>query len=123
MSHARESDPPWVIQHSLQSHLQDLKSKESANLERLARAREKELQRRRDASLIGFGGRVKRQRIQGPEESTARKAASTGHKGNSEVAADDDDQFLPTDIGSSRGSRVDQGDDNVSDEVKALLRQ
>ncbi|KAJ9115084.1 hypothetical protein QFC22_005412 [Naganishia vaughanmartiniae] len=117
-------DPPWVIEHSLQSHLQDLKAKEFAHLERLARAREKEIQRRRDAKLIGFGGRTKRQRILGPEHtSSASATANVGHKANPSTTTDDDDQFLPSDIGSSHGSRADQEDDNVSDEVKALLQQ
>ncbi|KAJ9095611.1 hypothetical protein QFC21_005482 [Naganishia friedmannii] len=123
LKEAGNDDPPWVIQHSLQAHLQDLKSKESTNLERLAKAREKELERRRNAKLIGFGGRTKRQRIQGPDESTSRATGSIGHKSDSGITTDDDDQFLPLNTGSSGGSRLDQGDDNVSAEVKALLQQ
>lgn len=116
-------DPPWVIAHTVKSHLQELECKESEISERLAKAREKEVQRKREAKLIKFGGRNKRQRLTGPESGLVGDTARNGNPTGPKRPEEDDDQFLPLDTGSSLNSGPDQQDDNLSSEVKALLRQ
>lgn len=116
-------DPPWVIAHTIKSHLQDLEMKEAEITERLAKAREKEIQRRREAKLIKFGGRNKRQRVVGPEHGMNEGSTAKGNRTGLGRSDEDDEQFLPVDIGTSLEGRADQQDDNLSSEVKALLRQ
>lgn len=115
-------DPPWVIAHTVKSHLQELESKEAEIKERLAKAREKEVQRKREAKLIKFGGRNKRQRVAGPEYGTNEGSAAKGHRTGSGREDGDDEHFLPLDTGAPLDGR-NQQDDNLSSEVKALLRQ
>lgn len=118
---SRAADPPWVIAHTVKTHLQELESKEAEISERLAKAREKEIQRKREAKLIKFGGRNKRQRVAGPEHGTLD--AGQRNRAGSGRSEEDDEQFLPLDTGSSSNGAIDQQDDNLSSEVKALLRQ
>jgi chromosome transmission fidelity protein 1 len=116
------TDPPWVIAHTLKTHLEELESKQAEINTRLAKAREKELQRKRESKLIKFGGRNKRPRLSGPEHATDGGTRGISSKSKKDRSEDDDDQFLPLDTGVSTSGGTDQ-DDNISSEVKALLRQ
>lgn len=119
----RFADPPWVIAHTVKTHLEELESKEAEINARLAKAREKELQRKRESKLIKFGGRNKRQRLAGPEHAIDGSVTGTSNKTKKDRSEEEDDRFLPLDTFIPAASGADQQDDNISSEVKALLRQ
>lgn len=112
-----------MIAHTVKSHLQELESKEAEISQRLAIAREKEIRRKREAKLLKFGGRNKRQRVTGPERGVLDGTAEKGNRSGAIRLEEDDERFLPLDSGGATSGGADQEDDNLSAEVKALLRQ
>lgn len=110
-----------MIAHIVKTHLEELESKEAEINARLAKAREKELRRKRESKLIKFGIRKKRQRVAGPEYASEGSTRTTS-KISKDRSEDKDDRFLPLDTGVSAMKEADP-DDNISSEVKALLRQ
>lgn len=112
---ADETDPPWVIEHSLKSQLADMRAASEGRRERLAAARERERKARRvgSGSMGAFRVNGKRAKIASTSSPLSGNRSDGVDKG--------DDHFLPNDT-AAQAAAEEQGEGVfLSKEVRDLM--